>query len=85
MDKDDSDGSSTLPLKTREDYRRRLLSVWEHTQAVRAAALRLATRLIDNAESENDLDLARRLLQRSSKHDLSKFQGIEWDTLYRDE
>ena len=85
MDKDDSDTSSTLPLKTREDYRRRLLSVWEHTQAVRAAALKLATRLIDNAESENDLDLARRLLQRSSKHDLSKFQGIEWDTLYRDE
>ena len=85
MDKDDTDSSSTLPLKTREDYRRRLLSVWEHTQAVRAAALKLATRLIDNAESENDLDLARRLLQRSSKHDLSKFQGIEWDTLYRDE
>ena len=85
MDKDDSDTSSTLPLKTREDYRRRLLSVWEHTQAVRAAALKLATRLIDNAESENDLDLARRLLQRSSKHDLSKFQGIEWDTLNRDE
>ena len=84
MDKVDSDGSSTLPLKTREDYRRRLLSVWEHTQAVRAAALKLATRLIDNADSENDLDLARRLLQRSSKHDLSKFQGIEWDTLYRD-
>ena len=85
MDKDDSDGSSTLPLKIREDYRRRLLSVWEHTQAVRAAALKLATRLIDNADSENDLDLARRLLQRSSKHDLSKFQGIEWDTLFRDE
>ena len=85
MDKDDSDGPSTLPLHIREDYRRRLLSVWEHTQAVRSAALKLATRLIDNAESENDLDLARRLLQRCSKHDLSKFQGIEWDTLHRDE
>ena len=85
MDKDDSDGSSTLPLKIREDYRRRLLSGWEPTQAVRSAALKLATRLIDNAESENDLDLARRLLQRCSKHDLSKFQGIEWDTLHRDE
>ena len=85
MDKDQNEGPSTLPLEVREEYRRKLLSVWEHTQAVRAAALKLATRLIDNAESENDLDLARRLLQRSSKHDLSKFQGIEWDTLYRDE
>jgi len=85
MDKDQSVQSSTLPLEIREDYRRRLLSVWEHTQAVRSAALKLATRLIDNAETENDLDLARRLLQRSSMHDLSKFQGIEWDTLHRDE
>ena len=85
MDKDQNDGPSTLPLEIREDYRRRLLSVWEHTQAVRSAALKLATRLIDNAETENDLDLARRLLQRSSMHDLSKFQGIEWDTLHRDE
>jgi len=85
MDKDQSDGPSTLPLEIREDYRRRLFAVWEHTQAVRSAALKLATRLIDNAETENDLDLARRLLQRSSMHDLSKFQGIEWDTLHRDE
>ena len=77
--------SSNLPLETREDYRRRLLSVWEHTQAVRAAALKLATRLIDNAKTYNDLELARRLLQRCSKHDLSKFQGIEWDTLHRGE
>ena len=84
MDKDQNDGPSTLPLEIREDYRRRLISVWEHTQAVRSAALKLATRLIDNAETENDLDLARRLLQRSSMHDLSKFQGIEWDTLHRD-
>ena len=80
MDKDQNDGPSTLPLEDREDYRRRLLSVWEHVQAVRSAAFKLATRLIDNAETENDLDLARRLLQRCSKHDLSKFQGIEWDT-----
>ena len=85
MEKSDNDDQSTLPLEIREDYRRRLLSVWEHTQAVRAAALKLATRLIDNAEEHNDLELARRLLQRSSKHDLSKFQGIEWDALHRDE
>ena len=85
MDKDQNDGPSTLPLEVREDYRKRLFAVWEHTQAVRSAALKLATRLIDNAETENDLDLARRLLQRSSMHDLSKFQGIEWDTLHRDE
>ena len=85
MEKSDNDDQSTLPLEVREDYRRRLLSVWEHTQAVRAAALKLATRLIDNAQEHNDLELARRLLQRSSKHDLSKFQGIEWDALHRDE
>ena len=84
MERVDNDDQSTLPLQVREDYRKRLLSVWEHTQAVRAAALKLATRLIDNAKADNDLELARRLLQRSSKHDLSKFQGIEWDTLYRD-
>ena len=85
MEKSDNDDQSTLPLEIREDYRRRLLSVWEHTQAVRSAALKLATRLIDNAQEHNDLELARRLLQRSSKHDLSKFQGIEWDALHRDE
>ena len=76
MDKDQSDSSSALPLEIREDYRRKLMSVWEHTQMVRASAVKLATRLIDNAETENDLDLARRLLQRCSKFDLSKFQGI---------
>jgi len=85
MEKEPSDSSSALPLEIREEYRRRLMSVWEHTQMVRASAVKLATRLIDNAETENDLDLARRLLQRCSMHDLSKFQGIEWDTLHRDE
>jgi hypothetical protein len=50
MDKDQNDGPSILPLEVREEYRRKLLSVWEHTQAVRAAAVKLATRLIDNAE-----------------------------------
>ena len=74
MDKDQNDGPPILPLEVREEYRRKLLSVWEHTQAVRAAAVKLSTRLIDNAETENDLELARRLLQRCSKHDLSKFQ-----------
>ena len=74
MDKDQNEGPSTLPLEVREEYRRKLLSVWEHTQAVRAAAVKLATRLIDNAEADNDLELARRLLQRCSKHDLSKFR-----------
>ena len=63
MDKDQNDGPSILPLEVREEYRRKLLSVWEHTQAVRAAAVKLSTRLIDNAETENDLELARRLLQ----------------------
>ena len=46
MDKDQNDGPSTLPLEVREEYRRKLLSVWEHTQAVRAAAVKLSTRLI---------------------------------------
>jgi len=82
---DPSSSDNALPLEQRESYRRRLFSVWEHTQAVRVAAYKLATRLIDNAKTENDLELARRLLQRCCKHDLSKFQGIEWDTLHRDE
>ena len=72
MDKDQNDGPSILPLEVREEYRRKLLSVWEHTQAVRAAAVKLSTRLIDNAESENDLELKLSLKDVQKQDDIAE-------------
>lgn len=70
-------------LEEKNSYRKKLFSIIDHINNVCDAAEKLAERIIDNAESQEDLDFARRLVQRARRHDFSKFEGIEWESLHR--
>ena len=72
----------TISLEEKTAYRRRLFKVNSHISNVNAAAELLADRIIDTADSKEDMDFARRLLQSVKSHDLSKFTGIEWEALH---
>lgn len=74
----------TPSLEEKDSYRKKLFAIIEHINNVNAVAEKLAERIIDHAESKEDLDFARRLIQRARRHDLSKFEGIEWESLHRD-
>lgn len=70
-------------LEEKDSYRRKLFAIVDHLNNVNEVAEKLAERLIERAESHADLDFARRLIQRVRRHDLSKFEGIEWESLHR--
>jgi hypothetical protein len=70
-------------LEEKDAYRKKLFSIVDHINNVSHAAEKLAVRIIDTAETQEDLDFARRLVQRVRRHDLSKFEGIEWESLHR--
>ena len=70
-------------LEEKNSYRKKLFSVIDHINNVCDAAEKMAERIIDNAGSQEDLDFARRLVQRARRHDFSKFEGIEWESLHR--
>lgn len=74
----------TISPEEKLHYRKKLFSVIDHVRNVNSAAQTLAERLIENAESHEDLEFARRLVQKVRRHDLSKFEGIEWDSLHRE-
>ncbi|MDF1812907.1 MAG: DUF5662 family protein [Verrucomicrobiales bacterium] len=73
-DKETVDGVSAEEVAA---FRKKLNLRVRHIQNVQNAALLLADRLAELGE----FDLARRLVQRSLRHDSSKFEGIEWDFL----
>lgn len=73
----------TPTLEEKDSYRKKLFAVINHINNVNETAEKLAERLIERAESHEDLDFARRLIQRARRHDLSKFEGIEWEALHR--
>jgi hypothetical protein len=73
-----------LSLEDRDSYRRRLFGIVKHINNVNETAQLLAERIIETAKSPQDLDFARRLVQRVRSHDLSKFEGIEWEALHRE-
>lgn len=75
--------SSIPSLEEKDSYRRRLFEVVKHVNKVNESAELLAERIIERAQSEEDFDFARRLIQQTRKHDLSKFEGIEWESLRR--
>lgn len=62
-------------------YLDRFSSLLRHIKNVQSNAILLAERLI---EKENKRELARQLIINSLQHDISKFQGIEWDYLLSD-
>ena len=66
-----------VSLEEKDSYRKRLNILRRHLDNVRSAGNVLADRLID----EGKLDLARRINQRVYDHDISKFEGIEWEWL----
>ena len=71
-----------ITLEDKDAYRKRLFGVVKHIENVNEAAKILAERMIDHAETQEELDTARRLIQRARRHDLSKFEGIEWTSLH---
>ncbi len=73
-----------LSLEDRDNYRKRLFGIIKHINNVNDTAQLLAERIIETAKSPQDLDFARRLVQRVRSHDLSKFEGIEWEALHRE-
>lgn len=48
-----------------------------HIQNVQDNCLLLGTKLI----SEGEIELGRKVIQKGFKHDVSKFDGIEWDNM----
>lgn len=74
-----------LSLEERDAYRKRLFSVVKHVNGVGENGEIMAEKIIETAKTQEDLDFARRLIQATRKHDLSKFQGIEWEALHRGE
>jgi hypothetical protein len=72
-----------LTLEDRDNYRKRLFSIVKHVNNVNEYAELLAERIIETATCREDLNFARRLVQKVKKHDLSKFSGIEWESLQR--
>lgn len=73
----------TPTLEEKDAYRKKLFSILDHINNVSDTAEKMAQRIIERAESKEDLDFARRLIQRVRRHDLSKFEGIEWESLHR--
>jgi len=70
------------PKNTLDNSRRKHLSALiRHIKLVQDAAQLLSERLIDSG----DPDFAIILIANSLNHDRSKFHGIEWDHLIRDE
>tara|TARA_R110000822_G_scaffold110654_3_gene240894 strand:+ start:3786 stop:4283 length:498 start_codon:yes stop_codon:yes gene_type:complete len=74
----------TISLEEKDEYRKRLFSITRHIDTVNAAAQKLAEKIIEKAETQEDLDMARRLVQRARRHDMSKFEGIEWESLNKE-
>lgn len=60
-----------------ETFRRNINDLLRHITNVEDNARLLADRLID----EGELGLAKDLMIRARKHDLSKFKGVEWQCL----
>ena len=78
-----NDSSAELKKITeKNNFKSKLFGVIDHINNVNACAEKLAERIIDSAENDEDLDFARQLIQRTRSHDLSKFSGIEWDHLH---
>jgi len=75
------DKRQSISLEERDAFRRKLFKVDKHIKGVHEAIATLCERIIDTAETEEDLDFAKKLLQRGYSHDLSKFTGIEWESL----
>jgi hypothetical protein len=67
-------------LEEKEQCRKKLSSIVRHIRNVQEEGILLAERLVELGE----LDLARRLVQRCFRHDVSKFEGIEWEYLGSD-
>jgi|TARA_R110000803_G_scaffold203268_1_gene268725 hypothetical protein len=82
---DEKSTDTELSLEERDAYRKKLFSVVKHVNYVRENAELLAERIIETAQTQEDLDFSRRLIQSSREHDISKFQGIEWEALHRGE
>jgi len=82
MTKNNYEDTKVSPKNILNDSRRKHLSALiRHIKLVQDAAQLLGERLID----AGDPDFAIILIANSLKHDKSKFHGIEWDHLIRDE
>ena len=75
-----------LTFEEKDGFRKKLFSIVRHIRNVEDAGLLLAERIITapHATTE-DHEFARRLIQRLRRHDNSKFEGIEWEFLHREE
>lgn len=76
---------SEISVEDKDNYRKKLFSIIRHVHNVDEAACLLVEQLISTATEREDMEFARRLYQRVRKHDLSKFEGIEWEFLHRGE
>jgi len=65
--------------------RKHLESLIRHIRLVQDATQLLGLRLLEVAETEADVRFAIKLVQRGMGHDQTKFDGIEWEHLTRDE
>lgn len=74
-----------LSLETRDAFRKKLFGIVDHINKVNSNVEKLAERIIEKAETEEDLDFARRLIQKARSHDQSKFSGIEFRALNKEE
>ncbi|MDF1756019.1 MAG: DUF5662 family protein [Verrucomicrobiales bacterium] len=81
MPKEEKNTAEDLPAEVSAEeiaaFRKKLNLRVRHIQNVQNVSLLLADRLAEKGE----FDLARRLVQRSLRHDSSKFEGIEWEYL----
>lgn len=80
---DESEGEG-LSLEEKNDFRKKLFGIINHINHVNTNAEKLAERLIEVAEVEDDLTFAKRLIERTRSHDQSKFVGIEFEALNKD-